>query len=269
MPNSAQLRSSVSTCTRESSSRMRAATGVPSVGTLWSAVATVRSGRRTERPASRRPSKACGLVTSCTRWRSTYRRSGSPPARWTTWRSQTFSASVLGVRMDSMVQAAFGGTRLAAPVGKQDAERGAAAVACLHPGSAAVHLGEPRDERQADPGPGLVHRVWAAEEGLEDLVAELGRDPRAVVLDRDHGGVALTPAAGPDPRPLRRVQVGVREEVLEDALDLGLIDVGAALAGLQLHRPITEDLRLGQQVSDQLVQIQRVTPRPHDAVIEA
>ena len=61
-PNSAQLRSSVSTCTRESSSRMRAATGVPSVGTLWSAVASVRSGRRTGRPASRSPSNACGLV---------------------------------------------------------------------------------------------------------------------------------------------------------------------------------------------------------------
>ena len=50
MPNSAQLRSSVSTWTRESWSRMRAATGVPSVGTLWSAVASVRSGRRTVRP---------------------------------------------------------------------------------------------------------------------------------------------------------------------------------------------------------------------------
>ena len=47
MPNSSQLRSSVSTCTRESSSRICAATGVPSVGTLWSAVASVRSGRRT------------------------------------------------------------------------------------------------------------------------------------------------------------------------------------------------------------------------------
>ena len=32
IPNSSQLRSSVSTCTRESSSRIRAATGVPSVG---------------------------------------------------------------------------------------------------------------------------------------------------------------------------------------------------------------------------------------------
>ena len=46
-----------------------------SVGTLWSAVATVRSGRRTARPASRSPSKACGLVTSWTRWRSMYSRS--------------------------------------------------------------------------------------------------------------------------------------------------------------------------------------------------
>ena len=76
MPNSSQLRSSVSTCTRLSSSRMRAATGVPSVGTLWSAVASVRSGRRTVRPARRRPSKACGLVTSWTRCRSMYSRPG-------------------------------------------------------------------------------------------------------------------------------------------------------------------------------------------------
>ena len=37
---------------------------------MWSATATVASGRRTLRPATRRPSKACGLVTSCTRWRS-------------------------------------------------------------------------------------------------------------------------------------------------------------------------------------------------------
>jgi hypothetical protein len=38
-----------------------------SVGVLWSSVAIVRSGRRTVRPASRSPSKACGLVTSWTR----------------------------------------------------------------------------------------------------------------------------------------------------------------------------------------------------------
>ena len=40
------------------------------VGTLWSGVATVRSGRRTLRPASRKPSNAWALVTSWTRCRS-------------------------------------------------------------------------------------------------------------------------------------------------------------------------------------------------------
>ena len=69
-PNSAQLVSRVSTWTRLSWSLMRSAVVVPSVGTLWSAVASVRSGRRTLRPAIRRPSNACGLVTSWTRCRS-------------------------------------------------------------------------------------------------------------------------------------------------------------------------------------------------------
>ena len=40
------------------------------VGMLWSTVASVQSGRRTGLPAAASPSKACGLVTSCTRWRS-------------------------------------------------------------------------------------------------------------------------------------------------------------------------------------------------------
>src|SRR5689334_11208720 len=94
MPNSSQLRSSVSTCTRLSSSLIRAATGVPSVGTLWSAVATVRSGRRTGRPARRRPSKACGLVTSWTRCKSMYRRLGA-----TSCASQILSNRDLGIMM--------------------------------------------------------------------------------------------------------------------------------------------------------------------------
>ena len=61
------------------------------VGTLWSAVASVRSGRRTRRPASRSPSNACALVTSWTRCRSTYR-SSSP----TSWSAQTLSSIVRG-----------------------------------------------------------------------------------------------------------------------------------------------------------------------------
>ena len=54
------------------------------------------AGRGVRRPDRRNPSKACGLVTSWTRWRSMYSRSGSPGARCTTWRSQTFSANVFG-----------------------------------------------------------------------------------------------------------------------------------------------------------------------------
>ena len=41
------------------------------VGTLWSTTASVLCGARTLRPETRKPSKACGLVTSWTRWRST------------------------------------------------------------------------------------------------------------------------------------------------------------------------------------------------------
>jgi len=67
-PKAPALAASVSTCSRLSGSAMPAAR--PSVGTLWSGTAKVRSGRRTARRAARSLSKACGLVTSCTRWRS-------------------------------------------------------------------------------------------------------------------------------------------------------------------------------------------------------
>ena len=49
----------------------RAPGGRGVVGVEWSMVATVRSGRRTPRPRSRRAWKAWGEVTSCTRCRST------------------------------------------------------------------------------------------------------------------------------------------------------------------------------------------------------
>ena len=73
MPNSSAFRRIASICAAESwsSSGSRPRTWAGSVGTLWSIVASVRSGRRTRRPAARSPSKACGEVTSCTRWRST------------------------------------------------------------------------------------------------------------------------------------------------------------------------------------------------------
>ena len=67
IPNSAQFARRASSWARARSSVI----GPGSVGTLWSIVATVSSGRRTRRPASRRPSNAWAEVTSCTRWRST------------------------------------------------------------------------------------------------------------------------------------------------------------------------------------------------------
>ena len=69
MPASWALRSSVATCRAATSSaigRLRSP-----VGTLWSTVASVSSGRRTRRPARRSPSNAWGEVTSWTRCRST------------------------------------------------------------------------------------------------------------------------------------------------------------------------------------------------------
>ena len=41
------------------------------VGVEWSMVARVRSGQRSRSPRSARSANACGLVTSCTRCRST------------------------------------------------------------------------------------------------------------------------------------------------------------------------------------------------------
>ena len=61
-PNSLQLVSSMSELAFAWSSMTQSAFG--SVGVEWSIVAMVLSGRRTFRPRSRRPVKACGDVTS-------------------------------------------------------------------------------------------------------------------------------------------------------------------------------------------------------------
>ena len=78
-------------------SRRRWAASGRVVGMLWSAVAMVRSGRRTLRPRSRRPWKACGEVTSWTRCRSMNSSVGAPGCSWTTWESQSFSMMVRGI----------------------------------------------------------------------------------------------------------------------------------------------------------------------------
>ncbi len=68
IPNSWQFFSNCSTCARATGSTIGSPRGV--VGVEWSQVPKVRSGRRTRSPRLRRPSNACGEVTSCTRCRS-------------------------------------------------------------------------------------------------------------------------------------------------------------------------------------------------------
>ena len=75
------------------------------VGIEWSAVATVCAGRRTRRPRSRSPVKACGLVTSWTRWRSTARTAGAPGSWVTTWSAQILSTMVRGLSMAAAASA--------------------------------------------------------------------------------------------------------------------------------------------------------------------
>ncbi|CAB4574995.1 unannotated protein [freshwater metagenome] len=99
-PNSLALSRITSTWRAEIGSAM--GRWMSAVGTLWSSVATVRSGRRILRPLMRKPSKACGLVTSWTRCRSMYSRSGSPAAEWTTCMSQTFWGSVVGLAIAAL-----------------------------------------------------------------------------------------------------------------------------------------------------------------------
>ena len=92
-PNSSQLRRKASSCALARGS----VTGPSSVGTLWSMVASDRSGRRTRLSASRRPSKAWGEVTSWIRCRSTKSRAGSPSGSATRCRSQMRSNSVFAI----------------------------------------------------------------------------------------------------------------------------------------------------------------------------
>ncbi|MDT4882891.1 hypothetical protein FQZ97_1188860 [compost metagenome] len=68
MPKLSQFASSVSTCSFDTGSAMPWLRSV--VGTLWSDTARFALMRHTGRSASFRPSNACGLVTSCSRWRS-------------------------------------------------------------------------------------------------------------------------------------------------------------------------------------------------------
>src|SRR6187431_3495037 len=74
------------------------------VGIEWSAVATVWPGRRTPIPRARNPENAWGLVTSCTRWRSTARTAGAPGSWVTTWSVQILSTMVRGAALTGWLE---------------------------------------------------------------------------------------------------------------------------------------------------------------------
>src|SRR5262245_63240865 len=140
-----------------------------------------------------------------------------------------------GVPVPSMTVAfattrSIGATRYRAgrsSVGKEDPERRAAAVARLDPRAPVVKLGEPSNEREPDAN---ARRVPAGRTGpllerFEDRLADLVRDPRSGVVDAD------LDAAVDRTRPDQHVCLGrgvperVRDEVLDDALHLGAVDV--------------------------------------------
>mgnify|MGYP006159420445 CR=1 FL=1 len=89
MPKRSQLASSVSTCSLETGSLMPSRRSV--VGTLWSLTARLADRRHSLRPAMSRPSKAWGLVTSCSSWRSMYSTAVPSSSVWTTCSSQSLS----------------------------------------------------------------------------------------------------------------------------------------------------------------------------------
>ena len=95
MPNSAVLPRSVSTCLAEIGSAI--GWSMSAVGTLWSSVAKVRSGRRTRAPAQPEPVEGLRAGDLVDEVEVDVEQIGFARRRCrTTWRSQTFSGSVIG-----------------------------------------------------------------------------------------------------------------------------------------------------------------------------
>jgi hypothetical protein len=81
-----------------------------------------------------------------------------------------------------------------------------------------VQLCELGDQGQADAGAGgVVGDVAALVEGLKDLLAELGRDPRSLVFDQQQDAVVLGTQPGPDGGPRWGVPCGIARTALFDA----------------------------------------------------
>ncbi len=99
-------------------------------------------------------------------------------------------------------------------------------------------------------------------EGPEDRLLLVVRDARALVLNRDHDGIAVRPNADPHRRALGRVLEDVGHQVLDDPLDLRPVQMSDQRFGLhtdvaprELH--VAEDTAdEGQDVSPLAAQLQ-------------
>jgi hypothetical protein len=143
-----------------------------------------------------------------------------------------------------------------------------------------VEAGELGDQGQADAGAGgVVGDVAALVEGLEDLLAELGRHTRSLVFDQQQDAVFLGMESDPDGRPRWGVLGRIHQQVLDDPFQLGSIGGQAQRRGIDHHRVLVVEFGLvdhpvgqgaevdqlaarGEGAAGQAVQVQQVAQEP-------
>jgi hypothetical protein len=154
-------------------------------------------------------------------------------------------------------------------VGKEDPERGTSAGAFLDPGSAAVEAGELGDQGEADAGAGgVVGDVAALVEGLEDLLAELGRYSRSVVFNQQQDTVVPGMEPDPDGRPRWGVLGRIDDQVLDDPFQLGSISGQAQRRGIDHHRVLVVDTGLVDHPVRQGAEVDQLAARGEGAAGE-
>src|SRR5207247_9760611 len=97
--------------------------------------------------------------------------------------------------------------------GEEHAERGASAGTVFDPRASTVEFGEALHEGQTHPDPrGMPGRgAGGLAERFEDLLAELGRDPRSVVLEHEQQATVRRTGTPPHLGFRRRVPYGDSE----------------------------------------------------------
>ena len=107
-----------------------------------------------------------------------------------------------------------------------------------------MERGEAGDEGQSDPGARRDgQHVRAAVERLEDGLLELVGDAGSLVLDDEQEVALLDVQPDPDRAAPRRVPHRVQDEVLDDALQLGRVDVGEERGAADADVPALERAR--------------------------